>query len=598
MNVGYVGLGAMGGALARRLVSDYSLFVWDLNKKAVDTLVAPGARTVDTLAELGRQCEIVILCLPKSSDVEKVVFGPGGLVEGLSAGKIVIDQTSGIPSQTAAFAERLARLGVALMDAPVAGGVPSALAGSVTIMTSGPDDVFARVEQVLTAISPKVYRASQRVGDGQAVKLINNTMNAGYRFATLELAALGRRLGLSLRAMTNALNQGWARNYSSRQLLPAVVEKRSSADFALALMVKDLNQTLSLATEFGVPMPISNLARGLLQLGLNTTGEDARLDDVVPFMEAVTKTRYSDVASGESADASVSRWPESSQNTGVIGRHPSSVDSADHLLERYEVHVFSAEGELSDKFEQAGDGARDIIIHVGSGEADVVNEMSRHDGAAQKSTTKKLVIDFTDRTPASVQELSSWLNERNIVLIDACVSGGPGGGIVEPYAVLYGCSAGDLESIRKILGSICSNAVYCGQNGSAHAMRLIVNAIALCNRLVVYENAALGVKLGLSTDALSRIINNGSAWSGEAERILPALSQNGSTTTVSLRQSVIELDLLVQLGFANGAPMFLANEVRAALRHQMNVVREDANLDAMQSYYESMAGITFGVRAT
>jgi 3-hydroxyisobutyrate dehydrogenase len=588
----------MGGALARRLVPGYTLYVWDLNKKAVDTFVALGARTVDTLAELGRQCEIVILCLPRSADVEKVVFGPEGLVEGLSAGKIVVDQTSGIPSQTAAFAERLARLGVALMDAPVAGGVPSALAGNVTIMTSGPDDVFGRVEQVLTAISPKVYRASQRVGDGQAVKLINNTMNAGYRLATLELAALGRRLGLSLRAMTSALNQGWARNFSSRQLLPAIVEKRSSADFALALMVKDLNQTLSLATEFEVPMPISNLARGLLQMGVNAKGEDARLDDVVPFMETVTRTRYSDVASGESADASVSRSPERNQTTGAIGRHPSSVDSAHHLLERHEVHVFSVERKLSDKLEQAGDGACDIIIHVGSGEADIVNELSRYVDAAQKSMTKKLVIDFTDRTPATVQELSSRLNERNIVLIDACVSGGPGGATVEPCAVLYSCSAGDLESIRKILGSICPNTIYCGQNGSAHAMRLIVNAIALCNRLVVYENAALGVKLGLSTDALSKIINNGSAWSGEAERILPTLSKSGSTTTVSLRQSVNELDLLVQLGFANGAPMFLANEVRAALRHQMNLVRQDASLDAMQSYYESMAGIRFGMRAT
>lgn len=598
MNVGYVGLGAMGGALARRLIPGRSLFVWDLNKKAVDMLVALGARTVESLAELGRLCEVVILCLPRSSDVEKAIFGADGLVEGLSAGKIVIDQTSGIPSQTAAFAERLSRIGVALMDAPVAGGVPSALAGSVTIMTSGPDDVYGKVEPILMAISPKVYRAGQRVGDGQAAKLINNTMNAGYRLGTLELVALGKRLGLSLRSMTDALNHGWARNYSSRQLLPAVLEKRSSADFALALMVKDLNQALSLATECGVPMPLANLARGLMQMGVNMTGEDARLDDVVPFMETITSTRFADVEDGETTAGAAARPPKSSPTSGSIGHHSFPADGAPHPSERYEVHVFSAERKLSDRLKQAGDASLDITIHAGSGDANVVDEMSRTGDAVRNPTMKRLVIDFTDRTPAEYQRLSLKLNERNIVLIDTCLAGGPLDGMPEPDAVLYGGPMENLEKLKQILESIGPKTIYCGPSGSARAMRLIVNAVALCNSLVVYENAALGVKLGLSTDALSGIVNNGSAWSGEAERILPKLSKGAATTTVSLGGSATELDVLVQLGFASGAPVFLANEVRAALRHQMNMALEDPSLDAMRSYYESMAGIQFGARAT
>ena len=135
--VGYVGLGAMGGALASHLTKRFNLLVLDRNPAAMAAI--QDARGVSNGAELARQADVIFLCLPRSSDVREAIFGAGGLAEGLTAGKLIIDQTSGVPEQTAAIAAELAARGVMMLDAPLSGGVPAAQAGTVTIIASGPD---------------------------------------------------------------------------------------------------------------------------------------------------------------------------------------------------------------------------------------------------------------------------------------------------------------------------------------------------------------------------------------------------------------------------------------------------------------------------
>jgi 3-hydroxyisobutyrate dehydrogenase len=299
VKVGYVGLGAMGRALAKHLAGPYELIVWDINPSAIADLVAIGATAASSLADLARQCEIVVLCLPKSANVEQALFGSDGLAELLPSGAIVIDQTSGVPETTRAFADRLSERNIALIDAPVAGGVPSALAGQIAIMASGPADAFARARAVLATISPKLFHCSDRVGDGQATKAINNLVNTGYRMLTLELLGLARRMGCAASVLTDNLNGGEARSFVTQRLLPAVVEARSSADFALGLMCKDVNQAASLGLATRVPMPISDAARSLMNTAYNLLGSESRLDDLVPFMERVTGTSFTGPATAE-----------------------------------------------------------------------------------------------------------------------------------------------------------------------------------------------------------------------------------------------------------------------------------------------------------
>lgn len=301
MRIGYVGLGAMGGSLSTHLTRGHRLTVYDRNPAAMAALAALGASTAQSPEELARNSDIVLLCLPKSSDVEDALFGPRGVAVGLQPGKMVIDQTSGIPSATLAMSERLARLGVDMLDAPVSGGIPAARAGTVTIIASGSDKSWSAAESVLKAMTPKVFRCSARVGDAQALKLVNNAIGAGYRMTTLELTALARKAGIGLETIVDRLNRGPAANFTSKNMLAGLVAGVSTTNFALALMVKDLNEALNLALETRSAMPMTAAARGIMQSGLHLIGMDARLEDVIPLTEKLAGVGLTDGMAGQSA---------------------------------------------------------------------------------------------------------------------------------------------------------------------------------------------------------------------------------------------------------------------------------------------------------
>lgn len=292
LKVGYVGLGAMGSSLSKHLIDRFDLTVFDRNPAAIASLVALGAKAAISAAQLAQTCDVIVLCLPRTSDVQDALFGERGMANGLTAGKLVIDQTSGIPQETAAIAKSLASRGVAMLDAPLSGGIPAAINRKVTVIASGSNAAWIMAEPVLLAMTESVFRCSDRVGDAQALKLVNNAIGAGYRMATLELVALGRKMGLALPQLIKTLNGGQGTNFTTRHMLVGLLEGRSTTNFALALMVKDLNAALSLGTAAHCAMPMTSGARGLMQTGLNLLGKNAVLDDVILLTEKLSGTTF------------------------------------------------------------------------------------------------------------------------------------------------------------------------------------------------------------------------------------------------------------------------------------------------------------------
>jgi 3-hydroxyisobutyrate dehydrogenase len=292
MNVGYIGLGAMGGALAGHLVRKHSLSVLDLNRDTVARFVDQGAHAAMSGSEVARRSEVVMLCLPRSTDVRQVLFGPDGVAEGLSPGSVVIDQTSGVPAETREFARQLESRGVAMIDAPVSGAMATAIAGTVSIIASGPRKTYDRVRPLLADISRNVFHVGDTVGNGQTMKAVNNMLNASCRLASLELAAMGRKYGLTMEAMIAALNATTATNFTTRGMFPAIAEGRQSTKFRLVLQLKDAYQALEMGAETDVPMPLCNLAAGMLQVGVNQLGQDAQLEQIIGVIEQMAATRY------------------------------------------------------------------------------------------------------------------------------------------------------------------------------------------------------------------------------------------------------------------------------------------------------------------
>jgi 3-hydroxyisobutyrate dehydrogenase len=295
MKVGYVGLGTMGGALARRLLLSRSLTVFDARPDAVAALAENGATSAKDAAAVARECDVIMICVPTSSVVRRVVFDPGGLLEGLSPGKVVVDQTTGDPTETRAIAETLAQHGVTLLDAPVSGGTRGAIAGTIAIICGGPKPEFDLVRPILAEISPNIVHCGE-VGAGHAAKLVQNAVAACNRVITLECVAAGCRGGLTLYQIAPAINRSSGWNGGAERIIPALRTDSPTTDFQMGLMLKDLNLAMGIGNVVGAPMLIANTVRGLFQTCVNEKGPLQNLDQIARLIEKMGNVTFVDHA--------------------------------------------------------------------------------------------------------------------------------------------------------------------------------------------------------------------------------------------------------------------------------------------------------------
>lgn len=274
MTIGYVGLGDMGGALARRLQLSHPLRVYDLSPAAVGRLVETGASGAADLPALARACDTIFLCLPRSEHVRRAIFGENGLIAGLKPGSMVIDQTSGDPKETRDMARLLAEKDVTMIDAPVSGGPAGAEAGTIAIMVGTERTAFEAVAPVLNAISPNVFHAGG-VGTGHAMKLVNNLLSGAQRLISLECLALADKCGIRPTDAIRILLAGGARNvFLEKQVGPIIERGDMGVGFTLELMHKDVDLACRAGNDVGMPMFLGAAAREMYRLCMNIAGKD------------------------------------------------------------------------------------------------------------------------------------------------------------------------------------------------------------------------------------------------------------------------------------------------------------------------------------
>jgi len=605
MSIGYIGLGAMGGALARRLASTHKLMVWDLNLTAAKSFEKLGAVVAPSAEALARHCDIIVMCLPRSSDVHKLVFGADGLATSLSSGKLLIDQTSGVPSETRNIARQLAEQGVSLIDAPVSGGIAGAAAGTIAIMASGAEDAFQRALPILEAISPNVFRCGTRVGDAQAMKLVNNVLSAGTRIATLEIVAMGKKMGLPLASMVDVINKGSGRNRTSKVMLQGMADgKPSASSFAMALMLKDMNQAIQLAMDCGVPTTITNVVRGLLQIGVNTLGKNAQLEQMTGLIESMADTKIvGDEPSGLTVVQQATAPDVKDLRIGYVGLGVMGGALTRRLMLSCQMRIFDVRQEVVDSFVSAGaqtvtdlpSMARecDVIFICVPTSAIVKEVVFGKGGLAEGLAPGKILVDQTTGDPTITRAIAADLEKLGVALVDAPVSGGPRGAVAGTIAIMCGGPANAYATVRPVLESISPNIIHCGQTGNGHVAKLINNAVASCNRLLTYEAASIAVKSGLKLSDVSAVINKSTGWSGATERILPVLSERKATADFQLALMAKDLKLAARMGMDCGAPMMVTNAVRSLFEIGAHELGGTCNLDDMARLFESMGDVNF-----
>ena len=283
--LGFVGTGNMGGPMAGRLLdAGHHLAVYDIREAAMAPLVARGAARAASSRAVADASDIVFFSLPEPKDVEDEALGAAGVLAGARA-KILVDLSTTGPRTTARLIAGLAERGIALVDAPVSGGVAGAKKGTLAVMASGPHALIERVKPLL-AIFGKVFRVGDRPGMGQAMKLCNNILSATSMAVTAEAMVMGVKAGLDPKLMLEIINSGTGRNTATENKFPnEVITRRFTQGFATGLMYKDVRLCLEEAEALQVPMWVGGAVRMLWQIANSERGAQSDFTEIVRVIE-------------------------------------------------------------------------------------------------------------------------------------------------------------------------------------------------------------------------------------------------------------------------------------------------------------------------
>jgi 3-hydroxyisobutyrate dehydrogenase len=291
--VGFVGLGAMGKPMSRRIKqTGFALGVYDNDAGRLEQIAAElSVRPASSLSALARECDAIVTMLPNSTIVEKVLCGEGGVLEGLAPGSLVLEMSSGDPNSTQMLAERVQVAGSQLVDAPVSGGVPRAETGELAIMVGGADADVARARPLLEAMGRSIVHTG-KVGTAHAMKSLNNLVSAGGFLIGIEALLIGARFGLDPALMVDVLNASTGMNNSTQKKFKQYVLSRSfDAGFGLDLMVKDLSIALDVARSTGTTAPFSTLCKDMWAGSKSYLGSGRDHTAVALFSEMLAGSR-------------------------------------------------------------------------------------------------------------------------------------------------------------------------------------------------------------------------------------------------------------------------------------------------------------------
>lgn len=285
MNIGFVGLGIMGRPMAKNLLkAGHKLVVYDIVAASVQELTGAGAEPASSAADAAARSELTITMLPDGPDVEAAVLGPAGVLEGAAAGSIVVDMSSINPVTAQKVGGACAAKGVNFFDAPVSGGEPKAVDGTLAIMAGGDQAIFDKVRPVLLAMGSSATLTGP-VGAGNVTKLANQIMVACNIAAMGEALVLATKAGLNPEVVFNAVKGGLAGSTVLNAKAPMVIGRNFKPGFRIRLHQKDLRNALLAAESMKVSLPFTSLVQQMLVASMNSGRGDLDHAAIVNFIE-------------------------------------------------------------------------------------------------------------------------------------------------------------------------------------------------------------------------------------------------------------------------------------------------------------------------
>ncbi|WP_298930004.1 L-threonate dehydrogenase [uncultured Ramlibacter sp.] len=259
--VGVIGLGAMGGGMARSLRrAGFGVQVFDVRAEVAQAFSQEGGTAAASPAALAAQCAVVISVVVNAQQTEEVLFGPNGCAAAMRPGSVFVMCSTVDPNWSAALEKRLADLGLLYLDAPISGGAARAASGEMTMMTSGRPEAYARCGAMLDAMAAKVYRLGDAAGAASKVKIINQLLAGVHIAAAAEAMALGLREGVDAAALYEVITHSAGNSWMFENRMAHVLAGDYTPLSAVDIFVKDLGLVLDLARSSKFPLPLSSTA--------------------------------------------------------------------------------------------------------------------------------------------------------------------------------------------------------------------------------------------------------------------------------------------------------------------------------------------------
>jgi 2-hydroxy-3-oxopropionate reductase len=265
MRIGFIGLGIMGKPMAKNLLkAGHTLVVYDIVEAPVQELVAAGATAGSSPKDVAARNDLIITMLPNSPHVKKAVLGESGVIEGAKKGSVLVDMSSIAPLASREVAAELAKKGIEMLDAPVSGGEPKAIDGTLAIMVGGKEAVFEKVKDVLLKMGASAVLCGD-IGAGNVTKLANQIIVALNIAAMSEAFVLATKAGVDPERVFNAIKGGLAGSTVLNAKAPMVLEGNYKPGFRIELHIKDLQNALDTAHETGTPIPLTSQIMEIMQ---------------------------------------------------------------------------------------------------------------------------------------------------------------------------------------------------------------------------------------------------------------------------------------------------------------------------------------------
>lgn len=265
MKIGFIGLGIMGRPMAKNLLkAGHELVVYDVAPAGVDDLTAAGAGAATSSKEVAQQCGLIITMLPNSPHVKAAVMGENGVLEGVRPGTILVDMSSIAPLASREICAACAKKGVRMIDAPVSGGEPKAMDGTIAIMVGGDRAVYEEVKDILLAMGSSAVWCGG-IGAGNTTKLANQVIVALNIAAVSEAYLLAKKAGVDPQLVFEAIRGGLAGSTVMNAKTPMILSRDFKPGFRIDLHIKDLTNALETGHAVGAPLPLTASVMEMLQ---------------------------------------------------------------------------------------------------------------------------------------------------------------------------------------------------------------------------------------------------------------------------------------------------------------------------------------------